>query len=98
MGREHRKAGAQVPCHIRPEGHQDGPPKSSEQLAELLARWDGIDVGGHSNTDGKERKVTASHPLRSFSSTCLLGPHINKTMEFLFLFLINYIIQTLKHL
>ena len=65
----------------------------------------GVDVGVLGAKEGQRMEGHLHHPLQSFHPTFLhllwerdLGLHINKTMEFLFLFLINYIIQTLKHL
>lgn len=71
----------------------------------LLARLlPGVGWSGHGGARGRGRPENHHRPP-SFYPTFLhlllerdLGLHINKTMEFLFLFLINYIIQTLKHL
>lgn len=74
-------------------------------LARLLpgVGWSGR--GALGAKEGQRMEGHLHHRPPSFHPTFLhllwerdLGLHINKTMEFLFLFLINYIIQTLKHL
>lgn len=62
----------------------------------------GMEGEGRSGNQGRPPPASTTHVLLPNlpSLLCARDPelHINKTMEFLFLRLINYIIQTLKHL
>ena len=86
-----------LPCHSLLRAQMALPTRRAPAWGRVEWMWRG---------DWGPGKTTSSHPppvlSPDFPSSLLWardpGLHINKTMEFLFLFLINYIIQTLKHL